>query len=76
MSIAALVIVAEVGTALFFALYLGALTIGLREDRDLARVPVLDATGRALFSAAKYGFAAGILAVEVLTILNIAGSVA
>lgn len=36
MSIVALVIVAEIGTGLFFALYLGALTIGLREDRDCA----------------------------------------
>jgi hypothetical protein len=76
MSIAAIVIVAEIGTALFFAAYLGALTLGLREDRECARVPVLDATGRALFSAAKTGFAAGILAVVVLTVLNIAGSVA
>ncbi|SDT95660.1 hypothetical protein [Stappia sp. ES.058] len=76
MSIVALVIVAEIGTGLFFALYLGALTIGLREDRDCARVPVLDATGRALFLAAKTGFATGILAVIVLTVLNIAGSVA
>lgn len=76
MSIAAFVIVAEVGTALFFALYLGALTIGLREDREEVRVPVLDATGRAIFSAAKYGFAAGILAVVVLTVLNIAGTIA
>ncbi|WP_029059961.1 hypothetical protein [Stappia stellulata] len=76
MSLAAIVIVAEIGTALFFATYLGALTLGLREDRELARVPVLDATGRALFRAVKYGFAAGILAVVVLTVLNITGSVA
>jgi hypothetical protein len=75
MSIAAVVILAEVGTGLFFAIYLGALTLGLREDREAARVPVLDATGRALFSAAKYGFGAGIFAVTVLTLLNITGSV-
>ena len=43
---------------------------------DVERVPVLDATGRAIFSAAKYGFAAGILAVVVLTVLNIAGTIA
>jgi hypothetical protein len=77
MSIAAVVILAELGTGLFFAVYLGALTLGLREDRDEGRVPVAanDATGRALFSAAKYGFGAGILAVTVLTLLNITGSV-
>ena len=75
MSIAAVVILAEVGTGLFFAIYLGALTLGLREDREAARVPVLDATGRALFSAAKYSFGSGILAVVVLTHLNITGSV-
>lgn len=54
------VIGAEVATVLCFAVYLSALTVALREDRAAARVPVLDATGRALFRAARYGFTIGI----------------
>lgn len=70
------VLVAEAGAALFFVIYLGALTLGSREDEEAARVPMLDATGRSLFTAARYGFATGILAVMALTIWTVAGSLA
>lgn len=71
-----IVIGAEVATVLFFAVYLAALTVAVREDRAAGRVPVLDATGRALFRAARYGFTIGIAAVVLLTLWNIAESIA
>jgi hypothetical protein len=77
MSTVGLVVIgAEVATFLFFAIYLAALTIGIIEDRAVGRVPALDATGRALFRAARYGFTTGIAAVVILTLWNIAESIA
>ena len=66
-----LVILAEVGTLAFFIIYAAAMHLAVNEDRRTGRVAALDATGKALISAAKYGFAIGLSA---LTINSIIGS--
>lgn len=65
------VIVAEVGTLAFFLIYAAALHGAIREDRKTGRVAALDTTGRALISAAKYGFIVGLSA---LTLSSLMGS--
>ena len=77
MSFAALaVLVAEAGTFLFLSGYLAVLKLGSRDDGEAPRAPVLDATGRSLFNAARSAFAAGILAVVVLTIWTVSRGLA
>ena len=60
-----LVLIAEAATLAFFLIYGLALASGVREDRLAGRRLALDATGRALIAAAKYGFVIGIVALTV-----------
>ena len=64
-----LVLIAEAATLAFFLIYGLALASGIREDRLSGRSPTLDATGRALIAAAKYGFVIGLAALTVSSFL-------
>ena len=64
-----LVLVAEAATLGFFLIYGVALASGVREDWRAGRKLVLDATGRALIAAAKYGFVIGIVALTVSSLI-------
>ena len=65
-----MVIVAEIGTLAFFLIYAAALHGAIREDRKTGRVAALDATGKAIINAAKYGFIMGIAALKLYSAIG------
>ena len=58
--IAVIVIVAEIGTVLFFVAYGAALCRWMIEGRRQARQPRLDTTATAVITAARLGFLVGL----------------